>query len=181
MKRHQVNFFATKPDLESLLRAIEMKQELQFVRAGLFDVPVQNRILTLLDSNLGIAVNGDNVHEARYLVADRKTVIEIEIVPQYGGGTKYAIGSQKINPKTIVFRPGGVFNERCVIAGQAGTISEEPTSLALLQLFSKEIKRQFDKIKSFFVGKEAGELLDKGWRLTSSVKSPPLYDLTRSK
>lgn len=180
MKKHQVNFFATKSDLETLLRTIEAKRELKFVRAGLFDTPVFNSAHTLrTDANLGIAVKGDNVQEARYLVTDRETPIEIETMPQYGGGTKYAIGSQKINPNTIVFWPGGVFNGACVIAGSVGTISEDPASLSLFQLFSTEIKRQFGKIKSFYVGKDASELLDRGWRLTSSVKSPPLYDLKK--
>jgi hypothetical protein len=180
MKKYQIHIFATKADLEKLLQAIESKQELQFVRAGLFDSPTLNRVTTLLnDTNLGIATKGDNNHETRYLVAGQKESIKIETVPQHGGGTKYAIGSQKVNPKTIIFWPGGVFGETCVIAGSAGTISEDEASLAIFKLFSKEIKQQFSKIKSFYVGKEAGELLDKGWRLTSSVKSPPLYDLTR--
>ena len=37
MARNQLNFFATKADLESLFRAIESKQQLQFVEGGLFD------------------------------------------------------------------------------------------------------------------------------------------------
>jgi hypothetical protein len=169
MKKCNVNFFATKADLEKLLGVIETKQELQFVRTGLFDVAVQNRVLTLLDSNLGIAAKGDNNQEATYLVANRMESIQIRTVPQHGGGVKYAI-DQQANSKTIVFRPGGVFNERCVIVGFAGTISEEPASLSLFRLFAKEIKRQFVKIKSFHVGNEARELMAKGWRLTSSVK-----------
>ena len=178
MKRHQVNFFATKTDLEGLLRVAETKLELQYVRTGLFDDPAQNRVFTLDDSNLGIAVKGDNNQEVAYLIANRAEPIQTRTIPQHGGGTKYAV-DQQANPKTIVFRPGGVFHERCVIAGQAGTISDESISLMLFQIFNKEIKRQFHKIKSFYVGNEASELLDKGWRLTSSVKSPPLYDLAR--
>jgi hypothetical protein len=178
MKRHHVSFFATKADLERLLRAIEAKLELQFVRTGLFDVPIQNRALTLIDSSLGIAVKGDNNQEATYLIANPMESIQIRAVPQHGGGAKYAV-DQQANPKTIVFRPGGAFCGTSIIAGYVGTISEDPTSLTLFQLFSKETKRQFNRIKSFYVGTEAGELLNQGWRLTSSVKSPPLYDLTR--
>jgi hypothetical protein len=93
MKEHQIHIFATKADLGGLLQAIESKQQLQFVRAGLFDTPTLNRVTTLLsDANLGIATTGDNNHETRYLVADQRESIKIESVPQYGGGTKYAIG-----------------------------------------------------------------------------------------
>jgi len=176
---HHVHFFATKFDLETLLRAIESKRELQYVRAGLFDVSALNHQPSLLnDSNFGNCTEGDSVQEVRYLVADRNVPFEIRPVPQHNGGTKYAI-DQKANPKTIVFRPGGVFNNTAVIAGDAGTISDDAASLALFQLFSKDIKRQFQKIKSDYMGNEAVTLFDKGWRLTSSVKSPPLYDLTR--
>ncbi|MGO8836720.1 MAG: hypothetical protein ACLQQ0_04805 [Limisphaerales bacterium] len=178
MKRYQVNFFATAADLEALLRVIETKEELQFVRTGLFDVPIQNRLLTLFDADLGIAVKGDNNQEASYLVAYRIDSIQTRTVPQHGGGVKYAI-DQQANPKTIVFRPGGVFSDACIIAGHMGTTSEESASLALFKLFSNEIKRQFVKVKSFYAGNKAVELLDKGWRLTGSVNSPPSYDLKR--
>lgn len=179
MKNQQVHFFATQADLKALLGVVELQRKLQFVRAGLFDESDQKREITLLDSNLGIAVKGDKNLEVRYLVSDRATSVEIRAVPQYGGGTKFAI-DQKSNPKTIIFWPGGVFGENCVIAGSAGTISDDEASLAIFKLFSKEIKRQFKKIQSFYVGKEAEGLLDKGWRLTSSLNSPPLYDLKRS-
>lgn len=182
MRGHQIHIFATKADLEELLRAIESQRELQFVRAGLFDVPVLNRVTTLFnDPNLGIALKGDNNHEARYLVADRKESISFETVPQHGGGTKYAIGNQKFNPKTIEFRPGGVFNEECMIDGRAATISDDEASLAIFKLFSKEIKRRLKRIQSFWVGAEAEKLLDKGWRLTTGVTTPPIYDLKRAR
>jgi hypothetical protein len=177
MKRYQVNIFATKADLESLLRIIEAKQELQFVRTGLFDV-VQNREVTLFGSNLGIAVSGDNNQEATYLVANRSECIQCRTVPQRSGDIKYAI-DQQTNSRTIVFRPSGVFGEGCLIAGYIGTISTDPVAIALFQSFSREIKHQFKKIKSFYVGKEAEALLAKGWRLTSNIKSPLSYDLTR--
>jgi len=66
-----------------------------------------------------------------------------------------------------------------LIDGQVGTISDDPHSLELFHLFRKEIRRLFTKVKEFYVGKEAGELLDKGWRLTANAKSPALYDLKR--
>ena len=179
MKRYQVHIFATNADLVALIQKIESKRELQYLKAGLFDAPDLNGRPSLLnDASLGAALIGDNAQEIRYLVADRDVRIEVRPVPQHSGGTKYAI-DQKVNPKTIVFRPGGVFNKMAVISGDAETISEDPKSLALFQLFSKEIKSQFDKIKSYYVGKAAAQLLGKGWRLTSSVTSPSLYDLTK--
>jgi hypothetical protein len=90
----------------------------------------------------------------------------------------YAV-DQLANPKTVGLRPGGKFDKRCIVAGQLGTASDDPSSLELFQFISKQMRRLFTKVKAFYVGKEASELLDKGWRLTGDVKSPPLYDLKR--
>ena len=46
-----------------------------------------------------------------------------------------------------------------------------PTSIELLNLFAREIHRQFKRIKSFYVGPEAEQLLDAGYRLTHGVKN----------
>jgi ATP phosphoribosyltransferase regulatory subunit HisZ len=179
MAKNQLSFFATKADVESLLRAVESKRQLQFVLTGLFDSPNVEKMQSLLAArNLGHMDVGDANQRAGYLVASREISIEVRPVPQQRGGVKYAV-DQLANPTTIAFRPGGSFGERCLIAGEVGTTSDNPNSLELFQAFSKEVRHQFAKIKPFYVGKEAGELLDKGWRLTTNAKSPTLYDLKR--
>ncbi len=179
MPKNQLSFFATKGDLESLLRAVESEQPLQFVVAGLFDSPNIQPMESLLGaSNLGSVAGGDANHEPAYLVAGRGIPIEVRPVPQRRGGVKYAV-DQLANPKTIAFRTGGVFGKTCLIAGDMGTASDDPSSLELFRLFSKQPRHRFTKIKSFYVGREAGELFDKGWRLTANAKAPSLYDLKR--
>ena len=179
MAKNQISFFATKSDLESLLRAIESKRQLLFVTTGLFDSPrVEPMESVLAARDLGRIDVGDANQSACYLVANREIAVEVRSVPQKSGGVKYSV-DQLANPRTIAFRPSGSFGERCLIAGQVGTASDNPSSLELFQMFSKEVRNQFAKIKSFYVGKEAGELLDKGWRLTANAKSPTLYDLKR--
>ena len=179
MARNQQSFFATKADLELLLQEVESERQLQFVETGLFDSPSIEPIHSLLAApSLGILSVGDHNQAPCYLVASRDISIVVRPVPQRCGGTKYAVDQQE-NPKTIAFRPSGAFGENCLIDGQLGTISDGPRSLELLQLILKEMRRQFAQVKEFYVGKEAGDLLDKGWRLTANVKSPALYDLKR--
>jgi len=179
MPRNQLPFFATKDDLASLLRAVDSEQSLQFVLTGLFDSPVVEPMESLLGvSNLGSVAVGDANHEPAYLVARRGIPIEVRPAPQRRGGVKYAM-DQLANPETIAFRTGGAFGETCLIAGQVGTASDHPSSLELFKLFSKQIRHRFTKIKSFYVGREAGELFGKGWRLTANAKAPSLYDLKR--
>lgn len=179
MARNQQSFFATKADLEVLLRQIESERRLQFVETGLFDSPSIEPVNSLLGApNLGCLPVGDHNQGPCYLVASREISIDVRPVPQRRGGTKYAV-DQEQNRKTIAFRPSGAFGENCLIDGQVGTISDDPSSLELFHLFRKEMRRQFTKVNEFYVGKEAGELLDKGWRLTANAKSPALYDLKR--
>jgi hypothetical protein len=177
--KNQLSFFAAQRDLVSLLRAVESRRPLQFVRAGLFDSAKLESLRSLSTApQLGLVAESAASHDPRYLVADHELMIEVRPVPQRRGGIKYAV-DQAANPKTIGFQPGGTFGEKCLIAGQVGTVSNDPDSLGIFRVFSEEIKSQFTKVKTFYVGKEAGELLDKGWRLTANVKSPALYDLKR--
>lgn len=181
MAKNQLSFFATKADLESLLRPLETERRLQFALAGLFDSPdFQPMPSLLVATNLGKPGVADANQSPAYLVAPCETSIEARPVPQRGGGSKYAL-DQLANPTAIAFRPGGSCGEQCLIAGQVGTASDHASSLELFHAFTKELRRQFTKIKSFYVGKEAGELLDKGWRLTNNAKSPALYDLKRDR
>ena len=99
-------------------------------------------------------------------------------VPQRRGDIKYAV-DQAANQQTITFQPRGIFDDSCLIAGQAGTISDATKSLELFRAFSKTMRNQFSKIQSFYVGEEACDLFEKGWRLASDSRSPALFDLRR--
>lgn len=179
MAKHQLSFFATEADLVLLLETIESKRGLQFVSAGLFDSPIIAPMESLLAvREFGRTASGSASQSVCFIVANRDCTIEVRPVPQRRGGVRYAV-DQLANPRTIVFRPGGKFSDTCLIAGEVGTASENPQALEIFRVFSRETRRQFTKIKSFYVGREAGELLDMGWRLTTDVKAPALYDLKR--
>lgn len=144
---------------------------MKYVIAGSFDS-------SEIEPTYSIAEVSDGRHEQSYLVSSRELPTEVRAVQQRGGGIKYVI-DQLVNPKTIVFRPGGLGGDRCLISGQLGTVSSDPISVRIFQLFTREVKKKFAKIKSFYVGKEAERLLNSGWRLTTSPKAPRMYDLQR--
>ena len=83
-----------------------------------------------------------------------------------------------VNPGTIVLNPGIDMNESAIIAGSVGTIHSDNTSSALMRTFAAEVKRRFQRIKSYWVGPQATARLDSGARLTHSITAPPEYDLT---
>lgn len=179
MATNQLSFFATTSDLESLLRTVEADRPLQFVATGLFQSPETTPLQSLrLHARLGIVSVGDLNQAEGYLVTAREQPIVARPVPQRRGDVMYAV-DQLSNPATIVFRPGGTYSGTCLIAGQLGTVSDHPLSLALYRTFSSELRRQFERIGSFHVGPDAGRLLDQGWRLTANARSPATYDLSR--
>lgn len=90
----------------------------------------------------------------------------------------YAV-DQVNNPQTIALQTGGRHGEYQLIAGQIGTVGNGAQSDELYAIFAKNIRKQFEKIKSFYVGPEAVSMLDAGIRLSATPKSPQAYDLVR--
>jgi hypothetical protein len=178
-KSNSLHFFATRRDLEGVLQAIESYHPVVYVKAGISRLPEVQRVSSGLDiPGLGVATAGDQNQQQWYLVTEPRVEVEIESIPQRRGGMRFAIDQQK-NPHSIAFRPGGVFKGKCIIPGQVGSCSENIASKELLNLFVKEFRRQFTRIKSYYVGEEAAQLLDSGFRLTFNARSPVEHDLVR--
>jgi len=178
-KSKSIHFFATKRDLEAVLTKVESQRSLKYTEAGMFDSPETRTFVSGSQiPNLGLAPSGDNNLEPFWLITDANAKVQIEVVPQRRGGTRYGI-DPGLNPESLVIWPGGIFEESCVIAGQVGTAKMNHISIELANLVAREIRRQFKRIKSFFVGPEAEQLLDAGYRLTTSVKSPRECDISK--
>ena len=175
--RKSITFFAANEDLKLVLTAIESEQRLQYVLAGLFDTPELLTAASVEDiESFGIAQKGDQSQELSYLVADVARQINVRKVPQRRGGVKYAIDQMK-NPATVVMRPGGRFGDIAVISGQIGIATGDANASELFRSFEREINRRFSKMKSYYVGPSAKDLMESGVRLTGSIRSPAEYDL----
>jgi hypothetical protein len=157
----------------------------------MFDTPQMMTYTSCTEiPNLGYAPSGDSNLEPLWLITDADAHVEMKTVPQRRGGTRYGV-DPGLNPESVVLWPGGVFEGHmkwrggefeggAVIGGQIATAMFNPTSLELMKLFAHEARRQFTRIGSFFVGPEAEQLLDAGYRLTQSIRSPRECDLSRN-
>jgi hypothetical protein len=177
MKSRQVFFFADDADIMPIMKDFESSEAVQYYRMGLYDdpnIPAFDSIFKI--NNLGVVTSGDWNHIERYLILPGKEKVTIEHILLRKGGIKYSM-DQVGNPSSVILRIGGVYKEGILVAGSAGTISNDEYSVRLFLTFSRFIKKQFHKIGAFYVGENAKLKLDAGWRLVTNDKSPKEYDL----
>jgi hypothetical protein len=170
----QQGFFATRSDLESLLRLAEEGQSLIYVGAGLFADPERPCFSTgLAIPNLGSSQSGDSVQDPSFIVLTKGSPVAIRDVPQRAGGVRYAVDLLK-NPGGMEFHPGGLHGDS-LIAGRIATLSQD--SFDVYGLFQSALSRLFGWVKGWRLGPEAASLFNTGRRLTTGVATSSDYDL----
>jgi hypothetical protein len=173
-------FFALNEDLLSLLELVDSKGPLKYVRMGNFARAAIKEGLSIFDTGVGIPNLGKATAESSaaceaFLVCEQKTPIDLRAF--HGSAGERVCVDQLTNPDSVVFTPGGVWNEDIVLHGRVATASESRISQALMKRFQAPTKRTFSKVKAFYVGPKALRLLESGKRLTISAQSPREFDL----
>lgn len=176
MNKNQISFFATKKDLLKTLEDTRAKIPYNF---SYLDENGSMKVYSSPDEleNLSVMSVGDQNQSRIYLLIKPEEQPETRQVKQRKDKTK-AFYDQISQPSSVSLRPGGILNgANCIIAGQVGTVTSVPWSTSLYKVISSSIKKKFTKIKSYYVGSEAVEKLNQGFRLTTNIKSPIEYDL----
>lgn len=180
MSKKQLSFYATKNDLLNALEAAASKVDFCYACTSPLkgDSPVLYETAEAI-TDFSTALYGDLNKESFCLLISPGIEPKTRNVEQRNGGVK-CFFDQLSHPESVVLKPGGVMSEcECIIAGQIGTVSQDQWSDSLYKVVSASLRKQFTKIKSFYVGQEALEKFDQGFRLTSNIKSPIEYDLQR--
>jgi len=169
-------FFGTRSDLGPGIRDVEAGRGLVYVLNELPERPEFKRFASLLEApDLGRNPTGTVAQGPQYFVATRDFSFPVTRVPQKRGGVRYAISP---GDKGIVVSPGGLYDEKTLIAGSVGTTSEDPAAMQLYELYRKALTRGFERVKNYDVGPEALGILRGGGRLvTIGIRSPREYDL----
>jgi hypothetical protein len=173
-------FFATAADMAPGIVAIERAISLDYVKAGMFTTPDVIRYPSAIDlPNFGISPRGRSAGaDSNYLIVTRGMAINVQEVAQRRGGVRYFI-DHRTNPG-VVFRPGGMFKQECLISGEVGTPLTDEVSLRVWRVFSKFFFRDFVRINLFRLGPEALQLLRSGFRLAQDVNFSREIDLSPS-
>ncbi|MDZ4151340.1 hypothetical protein [Methylicorpusculum sp.] len=180
MIKKQLSFYATRDDLLKVLEAAASKTNFYYACVGQSDngLPIVYEAANAIPNFSG-ALYGDLNRESFCLLIEPNVEPGVRVVEQSNGGVKYFF-DQVSHPASVVLKPGGVLDDsECIISGQVGTISQDKWSEEIYKSVAASFRKQFTKIKSFYVGSEASEKLDLGFRLTTNIKSPTEYDLLR--
>jgi hypothetical protein len=174
----QVLFFALKGDLLCIIDLVESKGALKYARMGNFARHEIKDGISVFDTGAGIPHLGKASADSTaaceaFLVCERETQINLRPVQ----GERVCV-DQLANPDSVVFAPGGIWNEDVVLNGRIGTASDSAISKALMKRFQAAVKKTFSKVKAFYVGPTALVLLKGGKRLAGAVQSPRELDLT---
>ena len=178
MIRNQTLFYATAQDLNGVLSSLEAQKDLQYTLAGLFKSKELQTYLSYRDiPDLGRALHRSAVANRRYLISPKGTVLHTRDVPQRSGGVLFAVDLM-LNEESIAFSPGGRYGHDVLLYGMVGTLLQPvAASKSLYAFVAKGFRQNFKKIREYFVGKEALDLMGSGVRLAMDATSPPEFDL----
>jgi hypothetical protein len=170
-----IHFYATKSDLLSIFDMVD--SGLQYVRFGSCSVPNPETFLSGPDiPNLGIASSESAVACDMFLVCDKTSKVIPCKFSTLKGEERFGF-DQLNNPHTIVFSPGGLWGNDVLLHGRVATVSDHEASIRLMKLFGSAIRKKFTKVRAFYVGPDALEMLKRGKRLTIAAQSPRRFDL----
>lgn len=171
----QIRFFATRNDILPVLESVEKTCELEYVQFGASDTerPVTFATVGAIP-NLGIASHESAINCATYLMCRKGAVVRSRSV-----GDRHLF-DQLLNPETVTFTSGGIWDGEILLNGRFATASAHTVSAELMKRIGAAVRKRFEKIKAFYVGPEAVQMLDSGKRLAIAAQSPRTFDLARA-
>ena len=174
------HFFATANDLLPIFASVESKRPLRYTRSE----HVTESMVRSFESGAHLPTlrapskySSASTSPAYLVMAADNEVVLRELAPSEGR-VRWSI-DQLANPDSTMLWHGGMYGKSILLYGRVATTSKTRVALSLQRAFESAIKKQFVRVKAFYVGAQAEELLDRGFRLTISAESPNDYDLKR--
>lgn len=175
----KVHFFATPADISPVLARFESNFPLKFVESGVSANP--NRAIYLESDEIpepGLATHETASRSKAYFVSHRETKNNIRSDTGPDGQKRWSLISAD-NEEAVILSLGGIWKTGTLLPGLMDSMHDNATVRELLKAFAEALKKEgFKKVKQWWVGPEAMEMLKAGKRLaTTAEQSPPAYDL----
>lgn len=179
MQVKQILFFALREDLIPILTIVEGSGALSFFPAGQHPTSHIRSYSRGRDiPELGKATADSSLANPTFLVAEQMTNIRVRPIDGTSKASCYSV-DQVLNSDSVTFTPAGLWGNDVVLYGRVATVSATDKAQELMKRFNSAFKKEFERVKSFWVGPHAIRLLDSGKRFTVSVYAPSELDLVR--
>ncbi len=173
MASDRIKFFVKKKELGELLDRVNIHFNIYYVKSGLFDSNIIEKLSTPITSNyLSSNINGDWVHNERFLILNKLDELIIRDIEQRRGGIKYAIDALKNNNSLLIVL-GGEYDNKTIIASEIHYSTKSDFTKEFLKVFRNELKKNTTKYSDWYVSNK----IESSTRLTTSIDSPEEYDL----
>ena len=170
-------FYALRDDLLPILESFESRVTVLYVRTGRFTEPLLEIARSGFElADLGIADFDSSVGCTSYLIVKAPATVHTCPVEELTGMVSYHV-DQLLNPDSIVITAGGYWSQDVILSGNVGTASDTPDAQEMMKKFSSAMRKNFTKVRAYWVGPGAMARLTAGARLTAAVQCPPEYDL----
>lgn len=175
----QTLFFATPLDIVPVLDRFQANAPLKFVEIGTLSTP--DRMIYLEVAQIpspGIATHETGSMSKSYLVSHRDTVNQIRTSFTKKGEKRWDLFNADTEG-TVTLGMAGIWKTGTLLPGSIATVHTDATAQQLMKWFQSALKSEgFTKVRNWWVGKEAMEMLKAGKRLaTTAEQSPPEFDL----
>jgi len=168
----KILFFATRNDLIPVLNPVENEREIIYVSTEA-ETPNPKIYRTVSElPELGIAPYDSAVNCKVYFMCHPSSDIKVKRVDR----SCYAV-DQLFN--SVAFSTGGLWGKGVLLYGSFESPFGEDYASRLMKSLRGAVRKQWKKIKAYYVGEEAEKMLDSGKRLTIAAQSPREYDLSK--
>jgi hypothetical protein len=175
----QIYFFSTPTDIVPVLRRFEVNARLKFVEMGTLTTPDRAIYLSCVEiPDPGIATHETGSQSRAYLVSHRDIKNHMSVSVTKKGEKRWNLFNGD-NEETVSLNMAGFWKTGTLLPGNMATLRETQVAQQLMKWFLGALKQEgFTKVRDWWLGKEALEMLKTGKRLaTTAEQSPPEFDL----
>lgn len=172
----QVFFFLLPEDIEVVLRKLNEKYKLQYLKTGSFTEEEinGNQYIFNLD-NIGYSISGNHQSESILLLPENINVNFREKILN-NGEKRYFIDQEK-NIESIVLWGGGKYKQNILVCGHIASIYENEFCKKIRNDFLKILKKNSKKCGKYYIGNTAYKNRTNLRFVTMNEYEPEEYDL----